>query len=118
MKYICDEDDPYMPKHLPCVLLVNSSTSLHCLQALSWGNTLAESDGSAYIAADASSPLPSMQTPTPVNIEAMLMNVPSSTPARAPGLTLTVQAKNQVSTIVSFLKCQQAPFAAKHLFAA
>ena len=42
-----------------------------------------------------------MQTPTPVNIEAMLMNVPSSTPARAPGLTLTVQAKNQVNTVIA-----------------
>ena len=99
--YILYEDDPYMPKHLSYVLLVKHQPILHCLQGLSWGTTLAESGGSAYIAPDATSPLPSMQTPTPVNIEAMLMNVPSSTPARAPRLTLTVQAKNQVSTAVA-----------------
>lgn len=74
---------------------------LHCLQALSWGNTLAQYGGPAYIAADATSPLPSMHTPTPVDIEAALMDLPSSTPACAPGPTLPAQPKNQVNTAVA-----------------
>ncbi|KAL3130812.1 hypothetical protein ABBQ38_000148 [Trebouxia sp. C0009 RCD-2024] len=102
------------PTSGPLSPLIRSSQANH--QALCWGNTLVDFGGPACVVGHAT-PLPSMQTPTPIDFEAMLMDVPSSrpTPVRVPGLTLTLtpQANNQALTLVN---CK-ADFGGQHYFA-
>ncbi|KAL3130835.1 hypothetical protein ABBQ38_000169 [Trebouxia sp. C0009 RCD-2024] len=82
----------------PSSFLTGSAQANH--QALRWGNSLVEVGGlTAYVAGDATSPLPSMLTPAPADFEEAMLDVPCSTVtiARASRLTLTptAQARNQ-----------------------
>ncbi|KAL3138839.1 hypothetical protein ABBQ32_005672 [Trebouxia sp. C0010 RCD-2024] len=106
------EVSPVTPTSGPFSPLTRSVQINH--QALCWGNTLVEVGGPAYVAGLAT-PLPSMQTPTPIDFEATLMDVPSRNPSPvcAPGLTVTAQTKIQALTEVN---CK-ADIGGQHYFA-